>query len=61
MAVYEIAVGCGVLFGEYLDTVEERAQTGTLELVSLLDGVALGDEDESMALFEFVKRYVDAG
>lgn len=46
---------------EYLDGAEERAQSGSLELVGLLDWVALSDEDESVALAELAEGCVDGG
>ena len=61
VAMDEVSVGLGVLLREHFDRAEEWTQAGALELVSLLDRVALGDEDESMALLEFSQRFIDTG
>ena len=55
----EGAVGVLVLFGEDLDVEEEVGEAGAAELVVLLGGVALGDEDEAMAGGEVGEREGD--
>ena len=41
-------VGFAVLFGQNFNRREIRSKAGASKLVGLLDGVALGDEDEAM-------------
>ena len=45
----ESAIGGGVLFREDLDGAEVRGQAGARELVALLFGIALGDQQAAVA------------
>ena len=53
----EAAVGCVVLLRKDLDGAEVRGETGTAQLVGLLGGVALGDEDKAMARGEIGQSF----
>ena len=57
----EGVVGVGVFFGEDLDGGEVAGEAGAAELVLLLVGVALGDEDDAVAGGEFGEGGGDAG
>lgn len=50
------AVSRVVLFGQHLDGAEVRSKAGAAKLVSLLDMISLGDEDETMACRKLCQR-----
>ena len=50
-----------MFFCEDFNAGEEWGKAGTLQLALLLVFVALGDEDEAVALIEVLKGFVDAG
>ena len=57
----EREVGFGVLFGEDFDGREVGGETGAAELVRLLIGVALGDQDEAVTGGEVGEGCGDVG
>jgi hypothetical protein len=54
-------VGFGVLFREDFDGAEVRGEAGAVELVLLLLGVALGDQDDSVTGGEVGQRTCNVG
>ena len=54
-------IGGWILLGEDFYASEVLLQAGATELVTLLDGIALGDEDDAMAAGKFGERSFDAG
>ncbi len=59
VVVDERTVGLVVLLGEDLDGGKVRGEAGALELVGLLGGVPLGDEDEPVAGGELGQGWLD--
>jgi hypothetical protein len=57
---HEFAVSFGTFLGNNFDELEEALQAGTLDFGGLFGGLALGEENQAVALGEIGKRFGDA-